>query len=81
MRGDVAVVLARLVGGAENDLVDPVRVQAGASDGLPDDQSGQVVGAHAGERAAVPTDRGADSAYQERLSHGENVTTEPLRQG
>jgi hypothetical protein len=36
---DVAVVLARLVGRAENDLVDPVRVQAGRADRLPDDES------------------------------------------
>jgi hypothetical protein len=48
--GDVAVVLAGLVGRTEHDLVDPVGVHAGPPHGLAHHQGGQVVGPHARER-------------------------------
>ncbi len=55
----VAVVLARLVGGAEVDVGDPLGVDAGALDHGGDRVRGEVVGAHAGERAAVGAHRRA----------------------
>ena len=56
---DVAVVLARLVRGAEDDVLDVVGVAAGAPHGLGDDERREVVGPHAGERAAVAAERRA----------------------
>ncbi len=51
--GHVAVVLAGLVGGAEDHLVDLLGRDSGAADGLADDQGGEVVGPYGGEGAAV----------------------------
>ena len=68
--GDVAVVFAGLVGGAENDLVDRGRVDAGARDEFSDDQRGQIVGAHLRERSPVSADRGADAADYKCFRHG-----------
>ncbi|MGX1116202.1 hypothetical protein RKD37_001565 [Streptomyces ambofaciens] len=58
--GDVAVVLARLVGGAPVHVVDPGGVQRGhVGDQAPDHGGGEVVGPHGGQRAAQLADRGA----------------------
>ena len=57
--GDVAVVLARLVGGAEVDVDDPLGVDAAALDHGADRVRGEVVGADTGEGAAVGAHRGA----------------------
>ena len=62
----VAVVLARLVGGAEVDVVDPLGVDAGALDHGGDRVRGQVVGADAGERAAVGAHRRAHRVDYDR---------------
>ena len=71
---DVAVVLARLVGAAEDDLVDRAEltglVEPGAPHEFADDERGEVVGSHARERAAVAPDRGAHSADEIGLCHG-----------
>ncbi len=56
----VAVVLARLVGAAEDDVLDDRRVDPGPVDERPDDEGREVVRADRGERAAVPPDRRAD---------------------
>ena len=53
----VAVVLARLVGGAEVDVGDPLRVDPAALDRGADRVGGEVVGPQAGERAAVGAHR------------------------
>ena len=59
--GDVAVVLAGLVGVAEVRLVDRGRIEVGGPfDHRAHRGRGQVVGPNAGERAADPADRGAD---------------------
>ncbi len=57
---DVAVVLAGLVGAAEDDVLDECRVDAGTVDEPAQDRGGQVVGPDAGQGAAVATDRGPD---------------------
>ena len=65
--GDVAVVLARLVGVAEVDLVDGLEVVAlgqRAHDGR-----GEVVGPRAGQRAAELADRRAHGVADEDLRH------------
>ena len=54
--GDVAVVLARLVRAAEDDVLDERRVDAGAVDDRAQDERGEVVGADARQRAAVAAD-------------------------
>ncbi len=48
---DVAVVLAGLVGAAEQHVVDRRRVGAGAAHDLADDDRAQIVRAHAGQSA------------------------------
>ena len=58
--GDVAVVLAGLVGAAEDDVLDERRVDAGPVDDGAQDERGEVVRPDAGERAAVAADRRAD---------------------
>ena len=66
---DVAVVLARLVGAAEHDLVErrPIHVRM-ALDQRPDRRGGEIVGAHLGERAAVAADRGAHRIAEEDVA-------------
>src|SRR6185369_15133854 len=60
--GDVAVVLARLVGAAEIDLLDGVGSDAGLFHRGPDDVPGQIVGADRRQRATDAADRRADGA-------------------
>ena len=63
---DVAVVLARLVGAAEDHVVDRRRVDAlVARDQRTDRQRRQVVGAHARERARVAADGGTHGITDE----------------
>ena len=64
--GDVAVVLAGLVGGAEVDVGDPLGVDAAALDHGGDRVRGEVVGADAGEGAAVGAHRGAQRVRSRR---------------
>ncbi len=66
---DVAVVLAGLVGGAEVDVDDPLRVDAAALDHGADRVRGEVVRADAGEGAAVGAHRGADRVEYVGLGH------------
>ena len=67
---DIAVVLAGLVGAAEQHLVEPRPIDFGvARDQRPDRSSGEIVGANLGERAAVAADRGARCVADENLSH------------
>src|SRR5690606_28167299 len=67
--GDVAVVFAGLVRVAEDDVFDTRRVDAGALDRRLHHESGEVVGADAGQRAAGPPERGADGVVDERSGH------------
>ena len=68
--GDIAVVLAGLVGAAEEHFVEPRPVGlVVAGDQRLDRHRGQVVGAHLGERAAVTADRGARGIADKDLSH------------
>ena len=57
---DVAVVLAGLVGAAEDDVLDEAGVDAGTVHQPAQDRGGQVVRPDAGQGAAVATDRGPD---------------------
>ena len=68
--GDVAIVLAGLVGAAEEHFVEPRPVDlVVAGDQRLDRHRGQVVGAYLGERAAVAADRGARGIADKDLSH------------
>ncbi len=58
--GDVPVILAGLVGAAEDHVLDEGRVDAGAVDDGPQDDRRQVVGSDGCQRAAVAADRGPD---------------------
>ncbi len=74
---DVAVVLAGLVGAAEDHVVDHLRRQVRrARQDLPDDERRQVVGADLGEGAAVAADRRADAGADIGVTH---VTNSPSR--
>jgi hypothetical protein len=66
--GHVAIVLAGLVGAAEDDVLDEGRVDAGAIDDGPDRRRRQVVGADRGEGAAVPSDRRPDRGDDPRVA-------------
>ncbi len=65
----VAVVLARLVGGAEVDVGDPLGVDAGALDHGGDRVRCEVVGADAREGAAVAAHRRANRVDYIGLGH------------
>ena len=68
---EVAVVLARLVGAAEKDLVDFVAEAGMTAHELADRQRREIVGAEAGERAAVAADRRAHIVADEGFfGHG-----------
>jgi hypothetical protein len=68
---DVAVVLARLVGAAEHDLVERLPVHLGATPHQRcDGQRGKIVGSDARERAAVAPERRSHPRTQEDWSHG-----------
>ena len=66
----VAVVLAGLVGAAEDHVVDAGGVDAGLGHSGPDGQRGQVVGAHGAQRAAVAADGRAHGGDDPRLAQG-----------
>ena len=68
--GDVPVVFARLVGAAEDHIVDPVGRKGGAVEQAADRGRGEVVGADLGERAAGAADRGADGVEDVGVGHG-----------
>ena len=68
--GDVPVVLARLIGAAEDHIVDPVGRKGGAVEQAADRRRGEVVGADLGERAAGAADRGADGVEDVGVGHG-----------
>ena len=66
---DVPVVLASLVGAAENDVLDAVRREGRAPHQAGDRRSRQIIGAELGQRAAGPADRGAHRGGDEGLAH------------
>ena len=69
--GDVAVVLAGLVGAAEDHVLHRFPVHAGVA--LPQRLQGhgaEVVGADRGEAAGVAADGGADGVADEGVGHG-----------
>jgi hypothetical protein len=68
---DVAVVLAGLVGGAEDHLVDGVVGDARAVERGAEHERGEVVGAGVGQRAAIAPEGRADAADEEGIGHGE----------
>ena len=68
---DVAVVLARLVGGAEDHLVDRVVGHAGALERGAEHERGEVVGSRVGEGAAIAPEGRADAADEEGIGHAE----------
>ena len=68
--GDVPVVLAGLVGAAEDDVLDERRVQAGAIDDGAQDGGREVVRPDAGQRPAVPADRRSDGLDDPGLADG-----------
>ena len=67
--GDVAVVLAGLVGAAEVDVVDGRALQARALDRGSDRDPCEVVGTDGGERTAVPADRRAHRGDDDGARH------------
>ena len=54
--GDIAVVLARLIGAAEIDLLDLRRIDSRPRDRLADNERRQVIRPHRRQRAANPAD-------------------------
>ena len=76
--GDVAIVFARLVGAAKDDVVDRLPVDAGVSAHQGLEGSGrEIVGAHRRQGAAEPADRRANVVADEDFAH----FTHPGRRG
>ena len=67
---DVAVVLARLVGAAEDHVIDPVGRESGAREQAANGRRGEIVGPDLGQRAAGAADRGADGVEDVGVGHG-----------
>ena len=67
--GDVAVVLARLVGAAEPDVLDLVRGDSRALHGSRDRERRKVVGPDGGESASVAADGSAHGRQHDRPGH------------
>jgi hypothetical protein len=68
--GDVAVVLAGLVGAAVEHVVERGPVRLGiASDERPDGHGREIVGAHLGKGATVTTDRRSHRIADEGIAH------------
>ena len=77
---EVAIVLARLIGAAEKDLVDFLGEARMAAHELADRQRRQIVGAETGERAAVAADRRAHIVADEGVfGHGRAARRFDLR--
>ena len=72
---DVAIVLAGLVGAAEEDVIDrgPIDARVALHERMQRDRA-EIVGADAGERAAVAADGGANRVADEDLAHEGKVT-------
>ena len=69
--GDVAVVLARLVGAAVDHIVDGFGLDRRvARQQFPDRHGAEIVGAHGAQAAAIAADRSADGIADKRLGHG-----------
>ncbi len=68
--GEVAIVLAGLVGAAEDDVVQlvPIDIRVALNEG-PDRNGGEIVGADVGKASAVAADRGAHSVADEGFGH------------
>jgi hypothetical protein len=66
--GDVAIVLAGLVGAAQDDVVDTGRVDLGALQERADSLRRELVRPHAGQRPAIAPDRGAHVAGDDCLA-------------
>ena len=68
--GDIAVVLAGLVGAAEKHLVEPRPVGVGvAGYQRPDRDGGEIVGADLGQRTAVAADRRPRGVANKDIPH------------
>jgi hypothetical protein len=65
----IAIVLARLVGAAEDHILDRRRIDPRALEYGGHGRRSQVVRPHACERAAVPADRRAHRVDDPRFSH------------
>ena len=68
--GNVAVVLAGLVAGAKDHVLDVVRVQRGPADQLADDVGGEVVWTDVPEESIVAADGSADGVDDNGNGHG-----------
>ena len=66
---DVAVVLARLVGAAEDQVVDLLPATRVALDQRPQRNRGEVVGANRGQRPAIAADRRPNRVADEGFRH------------
>src|SRR5205823_14747987 len=73
---DVAVVLPGLVGGAEPDVLDLLRRHTRPRHRLANHERGEVVGAHARQRAAIAADRGAHRGQDNGPARSEEHTSE-----
>src|SRR5205814_2303906 len=77
----VAVVLARLVGAAEDDVIDVFGLDASATDRLPEGDRRQVVWTHVLQLTAISPHRRARGGDDYRLRHADAPTQPPPVEG
>ena len=70
MARDAAAVLARLIGAADDDILDLVRAKPLSPTTLAIDRGQHVVGPHLGERAGMAAERGAQTVIDIGVEHG-----------
>ena len=70
MAPDAAAVLAGLVGAADDDILDPGRVERALLDDGRDDRGQHVVGPHPGERAGMAAEGRAQTVIDIGVEHG-----------
>ena len=78
---DVAIVLAGLVGAAEDDVLHERRIHAGPIHDGPQGRGREVVGSDGGERPAVAADRRADGLDDPGFSEGAVVVSRHAEDG
>ena len=69
MAGDVARILTRLIGAADDDVLERVEGEAVAADQRGEEAGEEIVRAHGGERTRMAAEGGAQSIVEDRRRH------------
>src|SRR3974377_1042705 len=70
MAPDTAAIFAGLIGAADDDVFELLRIERALLDDLRNDRSQHVVGPHPGERPGMAAERGAQGVVDVAVEHG-----------